>query len=569
MLSFIPYLQDTQSLIDHEGLGEFLFVLDRSGSMYGEKIEMAKQSLLFFLKSLPLNAFFNVVSFGSKFEFLFPESRKSEYLDEAIRIIQEFDADLDGTEMFNPLFEVYKKPCQKNHLRVVFLLTDGEVNNTEKVLSLIKKNSDKNMLHCIGIGCNISQSFIENAAKLGKGSSFIVKDPSQICKSVIKALKLSILPCFSEWKLSFDGEAYPTFDSLGSVFYGKRFAQFVKIDALPKQPACLEYFDSSVKQKVQVVISDFPVVPGCEIAKFWTKYKMDELFKDLKKNADEIIAISVESGIPTCLTSFLCIKENDGKVVSEINGLNDFTNLLDLDARVFNQHSNVTSRFSPNTSSIFTVLNIINTQSVNLNSNQIPCSNFIDRSHMYSESKNSPTIKLSANMNRRNARTSGCCSSGCCSTGCCPTGYSGGEELMMSRSEIKASNRPFLDPLPTMPQINEKSRIQPTKAKNQKIKNSVFSKYLSIVIKQHPEGFWLYNENIQTFQEISKVPQDILNKNLDIFMTVFILAYLNHYHSSEHEEWELVERKALKWLRSNSVDIIDITKKINKFITFS
>ena len=54
-----------------EAKGEFIFLLDRSGSMGGGNIQKAKQALIYFLKSLPQDSFFNVVSFGSTWRQMF------------------------------------------------------------------------------------------------------------------------------------------------------------------------------------------------------------------------------------------------------------------------------------------------------------------------------------------------------------------------------------------------------------------------------------------------------------------------------------------------------------------
>jgi cobalamin biosynthesis protein CobT len=55
-------------------LQEYIFLIDRSGSMQGEKIKLAIGALKLFLHSLPIGSKFNIVSFGTEFNMVFTES---------------------------------------------------------------------------------------------------------------------------------------------------------------------------------------------------------------------------------------------------------------------------------------------------------------------------------------------------------------------------------------------------------------------------------------------------------------------------------------------------------------
>lgn len=122
---------------------EFIFLVDCSGSMCGANIQSASDALVLFIKSLPVNCYFNVIAFGSIFRNLFEVSQKysMESVEKAMLFADKLQASLGGTELLNPLHWVLKKPLIDDMPRQVFILTDGAVTNTKAVLREIQKYS--------------------------------------------------------------------------------------------------------------------------------------------------------------------------------------------------------------------------------------------------------------------------------------------------------------------------------------------------------------------------------------------------------------------------------------------
>ena len=170
--------------------GDYVFLLDRSGSMGGTRIQKAKEALVMFLKSLPPDSYFNVISFGSSREKMFPKSQKytSTSLEKAIKAINPMGANLGGTEIYHPLSEVLEEPVQKGYPKHVFLLTDGGVSNTEGVLRLIKQKTKYCRVHSIGIGNGASFNLIQGSAENGKGQFIMISDAENPADKIIQLL---------------------------------------------------------------------------------------------------------------------------------------------------------------------------------------------------------------------------------------------------------------------------------------------------------------------------------------------------------------------------------------------
>ena len=85
----------------------FIFVIDRSGSMgFGSgRINTAKDAMDLFIRSLPKDCKFSVISFGSNFDALLPsvQDYNSSTSQSAITQIKTFDSNYGGTEILQPL----------------------------------------------------------------------------------------------------------------------------------------------------------------------------------------------------------------------------------------------------------------------------------------------------------------------------------------------------------------------------------------------------------------------------------------------------------------------------------
>ena len=59
----------------------------------------------------------------------------------ACESIKRIRADMGGTNILSPLKWVIRQPIHRGHPRLLFLLTDGAISNTGKVLELLRNHS--------------------------------------------------------------------------------------------------------------------------------------------------------------------------------------------------------------------------------------------------------------------------------------------------------------------------------------------------------------------------------------------------------------------------------------------
>ncbi|CAF4735540.1 unnamed protein product, partial [Rotaria sp. Silwood2] len=154
--------EDCRQGLNTDQINEFIFVVDCSGSMQDEnKIGLARQAMLVFLKSLPVDCYFNIIRFGTQYKSLFTEINaiyNEENSQKAEQLITEMKADLGGTELMGPLQWIEQHSPNQGRARQIFLLTDGEISNVTAVLDLCRLMASSTRIFSFGLGKSPSRS---------------------------------------------------------------------------------------------------------------------------------------------------------------------------------------------------------------------------------------------------------------------------------------------------------------------------------------------------------------------------------------------------------------------------
>lgn len=176
---------------------EFIFLLDRSGSMQGSAISAAQSALQLFLRSLPVGCLFDIVGFGSSWRSLFEGSvaYDEKSLNKASKHVKFVQADMGGTELLQPLKHVRERVVPAGYQRRVILLTDGQVSNTQEVMKLVASLPSHTEVYTVGFGGGVSHALVEGIAENGRGAADFVLGAAELEPTVIRQLTRAMRGC--------------------------------------------------------------------------------------------------------------------------------------------------------------------------------------------------------------------------------------------------------------------------------------------------------------------------------------------------------------------------------------
>lgn len=316
-LSFMPEILDSYE--DSEK--EYLFIIDVSGSMMGEKLDETKRAVIECLKQLDVGDKFNIIPFESQFEAMNIKSIEynEENMQEAIRYINKLQP-LGGTEILNPIkFALYEKEKDK----IILLFTDGQVGNEDEIIRFVENNVNRSRIFPFGIDTNVNSSFIKQLAKAGNGKAELIQPNEKIDDKIIRTFARIQTPLLEELTIDYgNNRVIDEIREEKCLFNYEFFNVFAKIEKLQDDIQLKgkildkEYVWKIKKESINNTDVDLEVL--------FAKQEMDRLEdyiintydnEKIKNYKKMIIELSEKFNINSKYTSFITVYERKDKLL--------------------------------------------------------------------------------------------------------------------------------------------------------------------------------------------------------------------------------------------------------------
>ncbi len=320
MLLISPkYEIDKKKIIEKD----FIFVLDRSGSMKGPKIEQAKKALRFCVENLNDGDRFNLISFNTDVE---PFAEELVSVQKERKNALEFIDDITGnggTNINDALLAAISDPPDSKRPRIVVFLTDGEatvgVTDATQILKNVSGvNGDKSRIFVFGVGYDVNVNLLDKMAEQNGGTRQYVKPKEDLEVAVSSFYTKVSEPVLVNLDLEIENiktkNLYP--QRLPHLFRGSQLTVLGRYVGNGKSKLIL-HGDINGERKEFSNTAKFPKNESDHhfLPRLWAQRKVAYLVDEVRLNGenkelvDEIVRLSEKYGIMTPYTSFLVTEE--------------------------------------------------------------------------------------------------------------------------------------------------------------------------------------------------------------------------------------------------------------------
>ncbi len=196
---------------------EYIFIIDRSGSMNGFPLETSKEVMKGLLRGMNEEDKFNVLAFASSSQVLFPNGSKPARLKNIDSVLLRLSMMQGGggTSLLPALQKGMALPEEEGYSRIFVILTDGYVTVEGQAFQLIREQLNNANFFAFGIGSSVNRHLIEGIAKAGQGAPFVVLDATTADSMATKFKTYVESPVLTDIVVHFDDMDVYDFEPLG------------------------------------------------------------------------------------------------------------------------------------------------------------------------------------------------------------------------------------------------------------------------------------------------------------------------------------------------------------------
>ncbi|PIE53223.1 hypothetical protein CSA37_02450 [Candidatus Fermentibacteria bacterium] len=178
---------------DHVAPKEIFFVVDNSGSMSGQPMEVAKETVRQFVQGMNPSDTFQIMRFSESASSMsrVPLKNTPGNVQRGIEYIESMSG-MGGTMMIEGVRACVNHPEDKARMRYIIFLTDGYIGNETEILAELQTTLGENMrLFSIGVGSSPNRYLIEGLAEEGRGYAAYVgldQDPGSAVEDIYEKI---------------------------------------------------------------------------------------------------------------------------------------------------------------------------------------------------------------------------------------------------------------------------------------------------------------------------------------------------------------------------------------------
>jgi len=205
--------------------------------MGGDSIAQAKEALHEILALLRPCDYFNVVTFGSSFNLLFPEPvlASEKNIKTAAHFVQQIDANMGGTEIDSALQAAYASTTDEPVQSDLLLITDGNVWNSEQIIAAAGISGHR--IFSVGVGSAVSEALVRGIAEATSAACELVSPRENMSEGIVRHFKRINQARASSVDVQWSHEPIRQIPAeIESVYAGDTLNVFAWFDELPNGP---------------------------------------------------------------------------------------------------------------------------------------------------------------------------------------------------------------------------------------------------------------------------------------------------------------------------------------------